>query len=77
MAPVRTDLSEEYIAFIIRVEGVSEVGTALTVMVEAILSSETSDVTRSTRRYIPEDDILQSYRSGNLKSFIALTGWAL
>jgi hypothetical protein len=27
--------------------------------------------------YIPEDDILHSHRSENLKSYIALTGWAL
>jgi hypothetical protein len=27
--------------------------------------------------YIPEDDILHSGRSENLKSYIALTGWTL
>jgi hypothetical protein len=27
--------------------------------------------------YIPEDGILHSYRRENLKSYIALTGWAL
>jgi hypothetical protein len=27
--------------------------------------------------YIPEDDILHSDRSDNLKSYIALTGWTL
>jgi hypothetical protein len=27
--------------------------------------------------YIPEDGILHSPRRGNLKSYIALTGWAL
>jgi hypothetical protein len=27
--------------------------------------------------YIPEDDILHSHRSGNFKSYIALTGWTL
>jgi hypothetical protein len=27
--------------------------------------------------YIPEDDILHSHRRGNLKSYIALTGWTL
>jgi hypothetical protein len=26
---------------------------------------------------IPEDDILHSYRRENLRSYIALTGWAL
>jgi hypothetical protein len=27
--------------------------------------------------YIPEDGILHSHRRGNLKSYIALTGWTL
>jgi hypothetical protein len=27
--------------------------------------------------YIPEDGILRSYRRGNLKSYVALTGCAL
>jgi hypothetical protein len=27
--------------------------------------------------YIPEDDFLHSYSRENLKSYIALTGWAL
>jgi hypothetical protein len=27
--------------------------------------------------YIPEDGILHTHRSENLKSYIALTGWAL
>jgi hypothetical protein len=43
---------------------------------EAQHSSETSDLTRATRHNIPEDGILHSHRE-NLKSYIALTGWAL
>jgi hypothetical protein len=43
-------------------------------MTEAMLSSETSVL---TRRNIPEDDILHSHRRENLKSYIALTGWTL
>jgi hypothetical protein len=27
--------------------------------------------------YIPEEDILHSHRRGNLKSYIALSGWTL
>jgi hypothetical protein len=46
-------------------------------MIEAILSSETSVPTRSTRRNIPGDGILQSHRRETLKSYIALTGWSL
>jgi hypothetical protein len=46
-------------------------------MMEVILSSETSALTRATRRNIREDDIVQSHRRENLKSYIALTSWAL
>jgi hypothetical protein len=49
----------------------------VTLMEEVIRSSETSVLTRSTRRHIPEDDILHSHRRENLKSYIALTGWTL
>jgi hypothetical protein len=46
-------------------------------MMEAIRSPKTSALTRATRRHIPEDGILHSHRRENLKSYIALTGWAL
>jgi hypothetical protein len=46
-------------------------------MMEATRSSETSVLTGATKRYIPEDGILRSHRRENLKSYIALTGWAL
>jgi hypothetical protein len=49
----------------------------VTLVMEALISSETSVLTRATRRHIPEDDILHSHRCGNLKSYIALTGWTL
>jgi hypothetical protein len=44
---------------------------------EARYSSETSVLTRSKRRNIPEDDNLHSLRLENLKPYIALTGWTL
>jgi predicted hotdog family 3-hydroxylacyl-ACP dehydratase len=49
----------------------------VTLMKEALNSSETSVFTRATRRNIPEDAILHSRCSENLKSYIALTGWTL
>jgi hypothetical protein len=49
----------------------------VTLMKEALSSSETLVLTRATRRNIPEDAILHSPRPQNLKFYITLTGWTL
>jgi hypothetical protein len=82
MALIRTDVSEEHIASIIRVIRIGELGTTLAVAsnrrklrrnttVEALLSAETYVLKIATRRNIPEDDILHSHRCENHKSYTA------
>jgi phospholipid N-methyltransferase len=90
VALVRTDVSEELSASIIRVTRIGELGTTLavasvvpsspildTLMMEAVSSSQPSVLTRATRRNITEDDILHSHHRENRKSYIAITDWTL
>jgi hypothetical protein len=43
----------------------------LVILMDALISSETSVLTRATRRNIPENTILHSHRRENLKSYTA------
>jgi hypothetical protein len=63
---VRTDVSEE------RSANVHSSPILFTLTIEALRSSETSVLTISTQRNIPEDGMLHSHRRENLKSFIPI-----
>jgi hypothetical protein len=98
VALIRTEVSEELSASIIRVTRIDELGTTLavtsnrrkqrsvrwllvtanvvptssiiTLMMEALVSSETSNLIRATRRNVREDGFLHNHRRENLKSYI-------
>jgi hypothetical protein len=61
VALVKTDVSEERIAFIISVTRIG--GTPV--------------LTRTTPDNIPQDDIVHSNSRENVRSYIAFTGWTL
>jgi hypothetical protein len=65
VARVRSDVSVEPSASIIRMTRIGELGTTLA----ATSNRHTSVLTIATRRNIPKDTILHSHRRENLKSY--------
>jgi hypothetical protein len=73
MALVRSDV----LRLLVTANVVPSSPILVTPMMEALRSSETSLLIRAISRHILEDGIPHSHRRENLKSYIALTGWAL
>jgi hypothetical protein len=69
-ALVRTNVSEEHVAYLLQLLCTANIVPSspilVTLMMEAIRSSETSVLTRATCRHMPEDGILHCHRRENL-----------
>jgi hypothetical protein len=76
-------LCEQYIVFfhsvlcLLITANVPSSPILVTLVMEAIRSSETSVLTRATQCNIPEDNIFHSHCREDLRSYIALTSWVL
>jgi hypothetical protein len=79
---IKTDVSEEeiFLRSVLRLLVTANIPSPpilVTLIMEALRSSETTALTRATRSNIPEDGILHSHRRENLRSYLALTDWVL
>jgi hypothetical protein len=76
VALVRTDVSEELSASILRVRRIGELGTTLAVTSNGrtlrryLISSETSVLIIALRCNVPEDAVLASHRRENPKFYV-------
>jgi hypothetical protein len=79
VALVRTDVSKEEVLLrnvlqlLVTANAVPSSLILLSLMMKAIRSSETSVLTRGTRRNFPENDIFHGRRHENLKSYMKLS----
>jgi hypothetical protein len=66
VALIRTDVTEDRIAYIFRVNEYEQVQSET---VSSCIGGDSRNTTPSAKRHLPEDDNHHSHRRGNLKSY--------